>query len=87
MSLEIAKNRGLAKTRISKNLRRSKFEPHALTIQPRMLKIPKKLATNDACTYANKLPLRCSKSSTRCKKKHQMQKEIMHFKKLRDTMS
>ena len=35
------KFRGLAKTPISKKLRSSKFESYALTIQPRMLKIPK----------------------------------------------
>ena len=33
--------KGSAETRISKNLRPSKFEPHAHNIQPRMLKTPK----------------------------------------------
>ena len=41
ISLEFAKTRGLAKTRISKNLRPTKFKSHALTIQPRMHKITK----------------------------------------------
>ena len=66
--LKFAKARGFAKTPVSKNLRSSKFESHALTIQPQKLKIPKKLATNNAATYANKLPIPCNKSSTKYKK-------------------
>ena len=32
----------------------SKFESYALTTQPRMLRVPKKLATNNEATYAKK---------------------------------
>ena len=73
LSSEMGKGRN--KPRISKNsatfwipICDLAILPHVLTTQPRMLKFPQKLATNNEATHAKKLPIRCRKREPNTKR-------------------